>query len=163
MDVDFSLEARQFLEAHPKEKLEGLSLDERVSKLLEAKARLHNEHFDKKISSEQLETVFNRGQAVTDWVYCASKSNMQWSFARVNKFIYMHQDKKVGKSYRCADRDIAEGELEYETEMAGQGYHDYTDLDFAVARLDLKNIQVSEDESNRKIKGLLGMKFIQED
>jgi len=58
MDVDFSLEARQFLEAHPKEKLEGLSLDERVSKLLEAKARLHNEHFDKKISSEQLETVF---------------------------------------------------------------------------------------------------------
>ena len=163
MDVDFSLEAKKFFEAHPPEKLEKLSLKDRVCQLLIAKANLHNKKFDKKIKPEQLETVFNRGQAVTDWVYCASKSNMQWAFARVNKFIYMHQDRKVGKSYRSADRDVAEGELEYEVENEGQGYHNFTELDFAVARLDLNNIGVTTEEANQKIEGLQGMKFEKED
>ena len=163
MDVDFSLEARKFFEAYPPEKLEELSLKDRVSQLLISKANLHNQKFDKKINPEQLETVFNRGQAVTDWVYCASKSNMQWAFARVNKFIYMHQGRNVGKSYRSADRDIAEGELEYEVENEGQGYHNFTELDFAVARLDLKNIGVTAEEANQKIEGLQGMKFEKED
>lgn len=163
MDVDFSLEARKFFEAHPPEKLEELSLKDRVRQLLSAKASIHNEKFEKKISLEQLETVFNRGQAITDWVYCASKSNMQWAFARVNKFIYMHQGRQVGKSYRAADRDIAEGELAYEVEHEGQGYHNFTELDFAIARLDLKNIGVKEQEANEKIEGLQGMEFNKED
>lgn len=162
MDVDFSDEARKFLASHPPQEVEHLPLDERVSLFLESKANLHNAKHNKKVTLDQLKSVFNRGQAVTDWVYCAHKSNMQWAFARVNNFLYMNQGQKVSKAYRIADRDIAEGELEYEVEDEGKGFFDYKELDFAIARLDLKKAGISDEEANNKLEGFAGLKYEEE-
>lgn len=159
MDVDFSKEAREFLDSHPQEAMKKAPLEDRVSSFLEAKASIHNEKYDQKVSLDQLKSVFNRGQAVTDWVYCANKSTMQWAFARVNNFLHMNEGKKVAKAYRVADRDIAEGELEYEVEDEGRGYFDYNDLSFAVARIDLKKAGISDQEANRKLENFVGLKY----
>ena len=163
MEVDFSSEARNFLETRKNQSIDvdlsELSLDERVLSLLEAKASAHNSKFDNKVNLDQLKSVYNRGQDITDWVYCANKSTMQWAFARVNQFLYMQQGQKVEKAYRIADRDIAEGDLEYESEDVGKGYFGYKDLDFAVARLDLKKLKVSEEEANTKLEKFQGLIF----
>ncbi len=162
MDVDFSNEARKFLNNHSQKDDVNASLEERVSILLESKVKLHNDNHATKVTLEQLKSVFNRGQAVTDWIYCANKSSMQWAFARVNKFLHMQEGQKVSKAYRISDRDIAEGELEYETEDHGKGYFDYTELDFAVARLDIKKACISEIEADKKLTGLVGLVCVEE-
>lgn len=162
MDVDFSQEAKRFLEAYPQKQPEVLPLEQRVLLALEAKANLHNEKFDRKVTVEQLVSVYNRGQAVTDWVYSASKSVMQWAFARVNNFLYMHEGKTVDKSYKIADRDIADGELEYEAEDEGKGYFKYRELDFAAARIDIKKFGILESEADIKITDLQGLVFNKE-
>lgn len=162
MDVDFSQEARKFLEAHPQSEDQPLSLEDRISDYLEVKANLHNDNFNDKVTVDQLKSVFNRGQSVTDSVYCVGKSTMQWAFARVNNFLYMHEGKKVSKAYRIADRDIADGDLEYDVETSDKVFFDYQELDFAVARLDIKKAGVSEKESNSYIKGLQGLTLSEE-
>lgn len=129
----------------------------KVNDALEAKASAHNARYESKVSVEQLKSVFNRGLAATDWVFRAGKSKFQWAFARVNNFLYMHEGKLVNKFYRLADRDIANNQQMFASEKEGEGFYDYRELDFAVARLDIKKAGITEEEAEVQLDGLVGL------
>lgn len=94
----------------------SITFSEKVLTALKNKVKEHNEKYpSKKVTLSQLKKVYRRGSGAFSSSHRPGKTRGQWAMARVNTFLRMRSGKKVKKSYRAADQDIARGSF-YEDE-----------------------------------------------
>ena len=128
-----------------------ITFSEKVVTALKNKVKEHNSKYSKKVTLGQLKKVYRRGAGAFSSSHRPGKSRGQWAMARVNTFLRMVRGGKVKKSYRAADSDIARGSEEYYNEEARFVYDEFSDLNFALAKIDLLNAGVLEEEMNEDI------------
>jgi len=88
----------------------SITFSEKVLTALKNKVKEHNEKYpSKKVTLSQLKKVYRRGSGAFSSSHRPGKTRGQWAMARVNTFLRMRSGKKVKKSYRAADQDIARG------------------------------------------------------
>jgi hypothetical protein len=88
----------------------SITFSEKVLTALKNKVQEHNEKYpSKKVTLSQLKKVYRRGSGAFSSSHRPGKTRGQWAMARVNTFLRMRSGKKVKKSYRAADQDIARG------------------------------------------------------
>jgi len=135
-------------------KAPAITFSEKVITALKNKVKEHNEKYSKKVTLGQLKKVYRRGSGAFSSSHRPGKSRGQWSMARVNTFLKMVRGGKVKESYRAADGDIARGSEEYYNEQDGEGYVDYNELEFGLAKIDLLKAGVSEEEMDQDIEDI---------
>lgn len=122
-----------------------ITFSEQVTQALKSKVEEHNKKYSRKVSLSQLKKVYRRGAGAYSTSHRPNKTRAQWSMARVNAFLTMMRGGKVKKSYREADQDIAKGSCE---SCDINFYGDFDELDFALARIDLKKYTISNEEED---------------
>ena len=132
-------------------KAPAITFSEKVITSLKNKVKEHNAKYSKKVTLGQLKKVYRRGAGAFSSSHRPGKSRGQWAMARVNTFLRMVRGGKVKKSYRAADGDIARGSEDYYNESIAQAYIDYSDLEFALAKIDLLKVNATEEEMNQNI------------
>lgn len=103
----------------------------KVLAYLKNKVSKHNETHERKITLDQVLSVYMRGIAQAHSVYRPGKSEDEWAFARVALFFKMSADQKVKASYIKADGDILFGEAVNEN----YDFCDFEDIEFQLAKI----------------------------
>ncbi len=132
-------------------KAPAITFSEKVITSLKNKVKEHNAKYSKKVTLGQLKKVYRRGAGAFSSSHRPGKSRGQWAMARVNTFLRMVRGGKVKESYRAADGDIARGSEDYYNESIAEAYIDYSDLEFALAKIDLLKVNATEEEMNQNI------------
>ena len=132
-------------------KAPAITFSEKVITSLKNKVKEHNAKYSKKVTLGQLKKVYRRGAGAFSSSHRPGKSSGQWAMARVNTFLRMVRGGKVKESYRAADGDIARGSEDYYNESIAEAYIDYSDLEFALAKIDLLKVNATEEEMNQNI------------
>lgn len=131
-----------------------ITFSEKIVEALKNKVKEHNEKYDKKVSLDQLKKVYRRGAGAFSSTHRPNKTRGQWAMARVNMFLKMMSGQSVKDAYRKADQDIAKGSQEYYCESEAEIFWQFDELDFALARMDLKNAGVNPEEANDEIEDI---------
>lgn len=131
----------------------NITFSEKVITALENKVKEHNSKYSNKVSLTQLKKVYRRGAGAFSSSHRPNKTRGQWAMARVNMFLKMMKGDKVKDAYRRADQDVAKGSDEYYLEEEGLAFIDFDELDFALARIDLTNVDAFE-ESDQEIEDI---------
>ena len=132
-------------------KAPAITFSEKVITSLKNKVKEHNAKYSKKVTLGQLKKVYRRGAGAFSSSHRPGKSRGQWAMARVNTFLRMVRGGKVKESYRAADGDIARGSEDYYNESIEEAYTDYSDVEFALAKIDLLKVNATEEEMNQNI------------
>ena len=132
-------------------KAPAITFSEKVITALKNKVKEHNSKHSKKVTLGQLKKVYRRGAGAFSSSHRPGKSRGQWAMARVNTFLRMVRGGKVKESYRAADGDIARGSEDYYNESIEEAYTDYSDVEFALAKIDLLKVNATEEEMNQNI------------
>ena len=132
-------------------KAPAITFSEKVITSLKNKVKEHNAKYSKKVTLGQLKKVYRRGAGAFSSSHRPGKIRGQWAMARVNTFLRMVRGGKVKESYRAADGDIARGSEDYYNESIAEAYIDYSDLEFALAKIDLLKVNATEEEMNQNI------------
>lgn len=128
-----------------------ITFSDKIVEALKNKVKEHNAKYDKKVTLNQLKKVYRRGAGAFSSTHRPNKTRGQWAMARVNTFLKMMSGKSVKDSYRKADQDIANGSEDYYSESESEIFWQFDELDFALARMDLKNAGVTPEEANEEI------------
>tara|TARA_R110002012_G_scaffold32739_1_gene96300 strand:- start:298 stop:1278 length:981 start_codon:yes stop_codon:yes gene_type:complete len=131
-----------------------ITFSEKIVTALKNKVKEHNSKYSKKVNLGQLKKVYRRGSGAFSSSHRPGKSRGQWAMARVNTFLKMVRGGKVKKSYRAADSDIAKGSEDYYNEEVNEVYSDYSELNFALAKIDLLNAGILEDDMDEDIEDI---------
>ena len=122
----------------------AITFSEKVTQSLKNKVKEHNEKHSKKVTLGQLKKVYRRGAGAFSSSHRPGKSRGQWAMARVNTFLKMMRGGKVKDSYRKADQDIAKASEEEVINLTIEAsYDDYTDMELALAKIDLLSAGLS--------------------
>jgi hypothetical protein len=130
------------------EKGKEITFSEKVVQALKNKVKEHNAKYSKKVTLGQLKKVYRRGAGAFSSSHRPNKTRGQWAMARVNTFLRMMAGQKVKDSYRKADQDVAKACEEYYLESEDKNFYDFTELDFALARICLNKAGISNEEMN---------------
>ena len=125
-----------------------ITFSEKVVQALKNKVQEHNSKYSKKVTLGQLKKVYRRGSGAFSSSHRPNKTRGQWAMARVNTFLRMMAGKQVKDSYRKADQDVAKGSDEYYLESEDKAFYEFSELDFALARISLNKAGISNEEMN---------------
>ena len=125
----------------------AITFSEKVTTSLKNKVKEHNAKYSRKVTLGQLKKVYRRGAGAFSSSHRPGKSRGQWAMARVNTFLKMMRGGKVKDSYRKADQDIAKASDEELTNLTVEAmYCDYSDMELALAKIDLLSAGASTSE-----------------
>ncbi len=131
-----------------------ITFSEKVVTALKNKVKEHNEKNSKKVSLTQLKKIYRRGAGAFSSSHRPGKTRGQWAMARVNMFLKMVRGGSVKKSYRAADQDVAKGSEEYYLEEQGEAFWAFEEIDFVLARLEMLEASITDEESDQEIEDL---------
>ena len=132
----------------------SITFSAKVVTALQNKVKEHNEKHSKKVTLGQLKKIYRRGAGAFSSSHRPGKTRGQWAMARVNMFLKMVRGGSVKKSYRAADQDVAKGSEEYYLEEQGKAFWAFEEIDFVLARLEMLEASITDEESDQEIEDL---------
>ena len=129
------------------------SVAEKISNMLEAKIKAHNEKHEQDISFAQISKVYSRGLSVFNNTHKPGVSLHQWATARVNLFLKMMSGGNVKNEYVLLDADVAKASQDdfSESGLASYDFIDFSDLEFQLAKISLLEAGVTQSEMNFEV------------
>ena len=134
----------------------SITFSEKVTTSLKNKVKQHNEKHSRKVTLGMLKKVYRRGAGAFSGSHRPGQSRASWAMARVNMFLKMMRGGKVKDSYRKADSDVARASEEAVASLEDtpntwspgdfDEAHDVSDVEFALARIDLLGSGCTYDE-----------------